>query len=305
MNVSSTPPAARRHPEPGWYVAVVPHEEDRSPLAEPAVEPSEYDASYYLEACNGAREWRESEGAEAAGLYYGSLHHAGFKQGDRLLDIGTGRGELVCVACELGASQAVGVDYSEAAVELAQKTVRAGGSPPGASIILADARRIPVDFDAFDLVTLLDVVEHLTQAELSHTLSEALRALCPGGRLFVHTAPNATVYETTYRLQRRLVPGRSSRWPENPRNNFELRMHVNEQSMGSLRRALTAAGFIDVKIWLGEWIYTDFVPNEGSKRLYRLMARIPGLKRFGIFELFATGSKPPVGRSGEPRKISA
>ena len=113
------------------------------------------------------------------------------KPGWQVLDIGTGRGELVRVALEWGAVEAVGVDYSEAAIELARKTLAQAGNPPGARIELADARRIPVDDDRYDLVTLLDVVEHLTPDELELSLAEARRALRPGGLLLTCTCSAA------------------------------------------------------------------------------------------------------------------
>ena len=113
-----------------------------------------------------------------------------------------------------------------------------------------------------------------------------------GGRLFVHTMPSRTLYEITYKLQRRIVPGRARRWPANPRiHELEALMHVNEQTLGSLRRYLTDAGFSDVRVSLGRMIYTDFVPDEKAKRLYHRLAKLPFLNRFGIADLFAEGTK--------------
>jgi ubiquinone/menaquinone biosynthesis C-methylase UbiE len=261
-------------------------------LARPAVDAEVYDDEYFLEGCAGADQWRSSDGATVAGIYAGSLVLAGMEPGWRVLDIGTGRGELVRVALERGAVEAVGVDYSEAAIDLARKTLEQAGNPPGARIELADARRIPVDDDHFDLVTLLDVVEHLTPAELEASLAEARRALRPGGLLFVHTAPNALVYDVTYRLQRRVRPGRAARWPAEPRGRHELLMHVNEQRLGSLRRTVRDAGFDAAESHLGLWVETGFVPDERARRLYRILARIPGLRRFGVMDVYATGRKP-------------
>lgn len=261
-------------------------------LKAPEVAASEYDSSYYLHNCIGSEEWRESGGKEAAGIYPGALTLAGLSGGEALLDIGTGRGDILPVALRMGASRAVGVDYSEAAVALAQQTLDAAESSEGAEALLADARRLPVDDSSFDLVTMLDVVEHLNDEELSTSLCEASRALKPGGRIFVHTAPNRLVYTVSYRVQRHLRPGRARRWPEDPRNDFERRMHVNEQSPKSLKSTLSAAGYENVKVSLGGWVYTDFVPEESAKRPYRVAARIPGLKRLAIFDMFAIGAKP-------------
>jgi len=265
--------------------------DDHSDLEVPAVLASEYDSAYFLHTCMGAEDWRESDGRSVAPMYAGMLELARLRPGMRVLDVGTGRGELVRVALEKGATEAVGVDYSPAAIELANRTLTAAGNPAGASVVLADARRIPVEDGRFDLVTMLDVVEHLIPEELERSLEEARRALRPGGRVFIHTAPSALIYEVTYRAQRLLRPDRW-RWPADPRNEFERRLHVNEQRPGALRRALRRAGFRNVKVRLGRWVYTDFVPDPGARRLYGRLARIAPLRRFGVADMFAVASKP-------------
>jgi hypothetical protein len=104
--------------------------------------------------------------------------------------------------------------------------------------------------------------------------------------------PSRTLYEVTYRLQRVLRPGRRKRWPSEPRiNEYERMMHVNEQTLGSLKRYVRNAGFTGARSWLGKWIYTDFVPDERAKRLYERLAKLPVLDRFGIADLFASGVK--------------
>jgi hypothetical protein len=55
---------------------------------------------------------------------------------------------------------------------------------------------------------------------------------------------------------------------------------------------LRDAGFEQVRGWPGRWIYTDFLERERSKRLYHRLARIPGLRRFGIADLFASAVNP-------------
>lgn len=239
-----------------------------APLEPPRVPASAYDEAYYREACHGYEEWAASEGAELAPLYAGSLGKAELESGETVVDIGTGRGELLAAAVEAGASRAVGVEYSADAVGLAQRTLAAHGVEERASVIHADARAIPLEDASADLVTLLDVVEHLTPAELARTLGEARRLLRPGGRVLVHTMPNRLVYSVTYRAQRLLHRG----WPADPRNHHERLMHVNEQTPRGLRRSLADAGFADVRVELGDWIYTDFVPTERGRVLYHRLA---------------------------------
>ena len=262
-----------------------------SPLAEPTVSPAVYDEDYYTNWCAGFEEWTASDGAVVAGIYPGVLKLAHFEPGSVVVDIGAGRGELVAVAAELGAQRAIGVEYSPVAVEMAQKTLERHGVTDRAEVVLADARHMPVDDGVADLVTLVDVVEHLSPEELHQSLREAHRVLKPGGRVFAHTMPNRAVYEVTYRLQRLLRPGRRRQWPADPRKELERQMHVNEQTLGSLKRSFTAAGFASVDVHLGQWVYTDFVPDERSRRLYDRLARHRLTARFGIGDLFAEATR--------------
>jgi SAM-dependent methyltransferase len=261
-------------------------------LGAPAVPSEQYDRDYFLHGCMGADAWRESQGKRIDALYPGMLGLADVRAGEAVLDIGTGRGELLRAAVEAGASEAVGVDYSAAAIDLTRETIAAAGIEDRASGLVADARSMPVADAHFDLVTMLDVVEHLTPGELHETLIEAHSKHRPGGRIFIHTMPSPLIYEVTYRLQRLIPVWRLRSWPADPRNEFEHAMHVNEQRIGTLRRAIRRAGFEDARAWPGAWIYTDFLERERSKRTYHRLARIPGLRRFGIADLFARGVNP-------------
>ena len=261
-------------------------------LPEPVVSPEHYHRDYYLETCAGAPEWRESEGRAASGLYPGILAMAGLSEGESVVDIGTGRGELVAAAIELGAARATGVDYSPAAVDLARQTLAARALDERAAVVLADARAIPLDGGTADLVTMLDVVEHLDRAELDVALAEALRLLRPGGRLLIHTMPNRLVYDLTYRVQRAVWPPRWSRWPKDPRREVERTMHVNEQTRRSLHGTLARAGFLEVRVSYGRWLHTSFVPSERARRLYPRLASRSLTAPLGVIDLFAHAVKP-------------
>jgi hypothetical protein len=106
----------------------------------------------------------------------------------------------------------------------------------------------------------------------------------PGGRLIVHTMPNRFIYTVTYRVLRWLWG--LGRWPADPRNQFERTMHVNELTLGELRRSLEVAGF-HAEARLGSWVYTDFVPNRVARRVYSVLAKLGPLAQFGVADLFA------------------
>jgi ubiquinone/menaquinone biosynthesis C-methylase UbiE len=262
-------------------------------LPPPVVSPDLYDESYFRHACGGSEVWRESGGARADGIYPGSLARAGLQPGEVVVDIGTGRGELLAVAVRMGAARAIGVEYAAAAVAMAHRTIEAHGVADRAEVILADGRAIPVDDETADLVTLLDVVEHLAPTELDATLREARRVMKPGGRLLVHTFPTRTIYDWTYRWQRRISPRRRRAWPAEPRNEYERTMHVNEQTVWSLGRAIKRAGFDDVKAELGEWVYTSMLPDARARRLYHRLARVPftPIRALGVADIWGSATR--------------
>lgn len=269
----------------------------RAAPAPPTVAAELYDTDYYLASCAGHEDWVGSGGARADALYLGSLERARLRPGDTLVDIGTGRGELLAVAVQLGARRAVGIEYSADAVAIARRTLAAAARGDRVAVLAADARQVPLRSGAADLVTMLDVVEHLAPAELAAALREALRLLRPGGRLFAHTFPTRTLYQVTYRLHRLSRPGRRRRWPADPRNELERAMHVNEQTRRSLRRALAAAGFVAIDVRHGQWVYEDFVPDLAARALYHRLASHRLTRPLGVADLWAEAVAPgPLSR---------
>src|SRR5213593_4588507 len=150
------------HARQGGSVAA----KDAGSLAPPAVSADVYDEEYFRRACGGHEEWTTSGGAVPAGMYPAALRRACFRPGETLVDIGAGRGELVALAAREGAKRAIGVDYAAAAVRLAQQTLAINGVVDRAEVTQGDARALHVADAAADLVTMLDVAEHLAPAEL-------------------------------------------------------------------------------------------------------------------------------------------
>ena len=256
----------------------------RRELPEPTVAPAVYDRKYYLTACGDYKKWAATGGREVASSYKGVLEFAGFRPGENVLDVGTGRGEIVRVAIENGAAEAVGIDYSDASIELARQTLSSAGIDD-VELIQADARRLPFKEGRFDLVMALDVVEHMSEAELKDALNEIHRVLAPGGRVFIHTMPSRLIYDVSYRLLRALRPG----WPADPRVDYERAMHVTEHSIGTIKRAMRRSGFERIRAWPGDFLYTDFLPGARARRLFCRLAPVPGVRRFVIADLFAEG----------------
>jgi ubiquinone/menaquinone biosynthesis C-methylase UbiE len=207
------------------------------------VRPEFYDEAYYLGACEGYAEFIASEGAQLSRRLKQAFETAGVSAGMRVLDVGCGRGEILRHCSKLGV-EAFGVDYAPTALRMAQDAGRA---------YQANAKWLPFPAAFFDRVLMFDLVEHLHPWELDQALREARRVLRDGGRLIIHTAPNSWYDRYAYPLVRlvRTLMGQGKSYPKDPRAIIpsNLDVHVNEQSVTSLRRVLRQAGF-HPQVWL-------------------------------------------------------
>ncbi|MEC5324089.1 ArsR/SmtB family transcription factor [Aurantimonas sp. A3-2-R12] len=105
----------------------------------------------------------------------------GTKRIGTLLDIGTGTGrilELLAPRCE----RAVGIDASREMLAIARAKLDAANII-NAQVRQGDAYHLPVERQAFDLVTLHQVLHYLDDPQAA--IAEAARAVAPGGRLAI------------------------------------------------------------------------------------------------------------------------
>lgn len=225
---------------------------DRQPKP---VSPDLYTEEYFLTACEGYEDFIASDGENLSRRLKAAFELAAVEPGMKVLDVACGRGEIVLHCARLGAD-AYGFDYAGAAIKLARALLtRAGEGVPGAmGLVQAEAKRYPFPARSFDRVLMFDIVEHLHPWELHAALVEVHRVLKDDGRLIIHTAPNIWYDRYAYpvvRLFRRLT-GDGAAYPADPRRflvEHNQDVHVNEQSLFSLRRALKQAGFAG-RVWL-------------------------------------------------------
>ncbi|MCI0397187.1 MAG: class I SAM-dependent methyltransferase [Chloroflexi bacterium] len=255
-----------------------------------------YTEEYFLTACEGYDIFLESEGRHLSRRLKDAFAVADVRPGMRLLDVGCGRGEIVRHCLRLGI-EAYGIDYSEVATLMTRDVIhqeRESNQGRGvAGVCRGDAKRLPFPNGAFDRVLMFDVVEHLYPWELHQAMLEVRRVLKPDGRFIVHTAPNRWYDAYAYpavRFFRRLL-GQGKNYPKDPRAIIPVNqdVHVNEQDMRSMRRALRAAGFKS-KVWL------DSPPQQREENLMMaglrfIVFNVPPFRWFFERELFAVAEK--------------
>lgn len=257
-----------------------------------------YTEEYFLTACEGYDVFIDSEGQHLSRRLRDAFTVAEVRPGMRVLDVGCGRGEIIRHCMRLGV-EVYGIDYSEVATlmsrdvihsEMEAPAVEKPGIKSSAGVCRSDAKLLPFPSNYFDRVLMFDVVEHLYPWELRSALEETRRVLKPGGQFIVHTAPNRWYDAYAYPWVRRLrkLMGQGSAYPKDPRaiTPVNLDVHVNEQDIISMRRALKEVGFEKVKIWL------DSPPQNRQEHFILAFLRyvafeIPPFRWFFERELFA------------------
>lgn len=101
----------------------------------------------------------------------------------RMLDVGCGTGRLIAlVAQRPDVKIAVGADYSPVMVQRCSERLSALGVPR-ASVVVADAERLPFATGSFDVLTCCNSFHHYPHQR--QAVAEFYRVLRPGGRLIV------------------------------------------------------------------------------------------------------------------------
>jgi SAM-dependent methyltransferase len=128
----------------------------------------------------------------------------------RILDVGCGTGTMLGYLASYGKAQ--GVDIDEEAIGYCRERGLV-------DVSLGEAADLPFDDGTFDLVTALDVIEHLDDDAAA--LGELRRVLRPGGHLLV------------------TVPAHRFMWGDQD----EVNMHKRRYGAAELRSRLTETGF--------------------------------------------------------------
>lgn len=262
-----------------------------------------YTEEYFLTACEGYDVFLDSEGRELSRRLAQAFEVAEVTPGMRVLDVGCGRGEILRHCMRLGI-EAFGIDYAEAAarmtrdVILAERESLADTNQEAAAtktwVCRSDAKKLPFPTGYFDRVLMFDVVEHLHPWELHEAMLEVRRVLKDNGRFIIHTAPNRWYDKYAYPWVRRfrlLMGADSTHYPKDPRAITPVNqdVHVNEQDLFSMKRALQQAGFRG-KVWL------DSPPQNRQENpvmaLLRYIAfNVPPIRWFFEREVFAVAEK--------------
>jgi ubiquinone/menaquinone biosynthesis C-methylase UbiE len=258
-----------------------------------AVNSDKYTREYYENCCDGAKEFLESNGKNLPHRLKIILELAKIQKGQKILDIGCGRGELAFHGSSLGA-QVWSIDYSSSALAVARDALlnnKEQSISNNLFFMQADARTLPFMKETFDLAFMLDVVEHLTPDELDNAFQEVKRVLHSNGYLFIHTMPNLWYYKGGYKLFRFIQAVRGNHLPPDPRDRWAFKdLHVNEQTPLMLWRKLRKNGF-QAKVWLRTTQSYEEEKNKVARLLMKSLVRLPIIKLIFCNDIFAIAKR--------------
>jgi 2-polyprenyl-3-methyl-5-hydroxy-6-metoxy-1,4-benzoquinol methylase len=231
------------------------------------VDPSLYTRDYFECHCRGQDRLTDLEAGELHEIFIRAVRAAGLKGKERVVDYGCGRGELVYHCARMGCEVA-GIDVSEAAIQMAQETT--AGLPDEVrrriELKAAPVEQITLAEGAYDVIFMIDVFEHLYDAELDILIPQFYRALKKDGRLIIQT-PNRLYENLLYPAKRvlefpftllkelgRVIRGTGKR--KSVRHFFTKllkfqfhddpiyqELHINVQTPRSLKKLLSKYGF--------------------------------------------------------------
>ena len=165
----------------------------------------------------------------------------------RLLDVGSGPGHFLRAAVRAG--------YSATGVELNPDLAKLAAQASGAEVVAGDALTLPQLLAgrerSFDVVTLLDVIEHVRDP--IRLLRDAASFVAPGGILLVYTPNHAGLIVRTAAAIRTLTCG----WVESPLRGIYDCDHIVFFAPDTLRDAARRAGLTP-----GAMTMVAFNPNR-------------------------------------------
>ena len=215
-----------------------------------------YNKEYYLNTCCGSDEFVKYQWRKVHPQIENYVKLIGNLENKIVLDIGCGRGDLAHEFAKKGA-KVEGIDYSKDGVALANKALRYQnkGIKKRLNFKVMNAKKLVFKDNAFDVVTAIDVFEHLYKEELDDAMKEIYRVLKPNGRLFVHTDTNKIYLDFTHKLwcyplsyvlikiNKLITDGEYKGLEKDPRNDFHKKQHVNEPTYIYLRSLFNKHNF--------------------------------------------------------------
>jgi hypothetical protein len=228
-----------------------------------------YTKSYFLKedsagnptiyGANGVEEFKKGEVRDAD---RDILRRLNFR-GKTVLDLGFGRGEVIKYAVDMGAAKVVGIDFSKDAYAIAREFLDNYGIQ--ADLYCDDALSFLQTYTArddakpFDIVLMLDFVEHVPRDELTEILKLMRKILISQSVVVINTP--------IYPLDNDVIKDGPDPRAKDTSDDFEetAGMHCNRYTQKSLRNYMRVCGLLAISGHIFVPALSILGPLEGSR----------------------------------------
>lgn len=131
--------------------------------------------------------WQFEKGEDTIANYLGYTNKKEMFEGKTVLDIGCGAGGKSLYYITQGAKHVYGVDVVASYKEESEALAESLNLKDQFTFICADAKALPYPDNSFDTIIMNDAMEHVAEPEA--VLSEVLRVLKKGGRVYINFPP--------------------------------------------------------------------------------------------------------------------
>jgi SAM-dependent methyltransferase len=260
-----------------------------------------YSKEYFLTDCEGFVQFNSSKGRALSPRLKKIFNLAEITENMSVLDVGSGRGELVLHSAEKCA-QAIGIDFSKDAIALSEESLNNWSKKnpkikDKVKFIKGDCTCAVFAPETFDKIFLSDIIEHLEPEKFEAALDILAKTLKPNGKIIFHTSPNSIflryglkIYNLIGRLYGKKLPwDMVKQLPVGLQKDF----HVNCQTAYSLKKVFRSKGFRDIKIWLEKnpkYIYHFFQDDSFVKKINAFYKLLP-IKHLFLSDIYGIAQK--------------
>lgn len=135
------------------------------------------------------------------------LKKLNLKEGQTLLDIGCGWGELILMAAKKYGVKAVGITLSKEQLKKANERIEENNLQGKVEVKLADYRELADKKQKFDRIVSVGMIEHVGRKNLSTYMEDVRDMLNPGGVSLLHCITAQTEGEVNEWIKRYIFPG--------------------------------------------------------------------------------------------------
>lgn len=135
------------------------------------------------------------------------LKKLNLSQGESLLDIGCGWGELIIRAARQYGAKALGITLSEEQYKKTKERIKNENLEGTVDVQLVDYRELADAQEKFDKVVSVGMIEHVGSANIPEYFKAANKLLNPGGIFLLHSITKQVETETNPWIEKYIFPG--------------------------------------------------------------------------------------------------